>query len=61
MTEPHQQSHGMIGLRTALILYALLIAAACFVLKGLALAITVVVVLALAAKSLVYHLRRRMD
>jgi hypothetical protein len=55
-TEPKE---GVIGLRTALILYALLIVAAFFALKGTALAIAVLVVFLLAAKSFVHHLRRR--
>ncbi|MBV9500130.1 MAG: hypothetical protein JO138_12220 [Acidobacteriaceae bacterium] len=56
-----QPSRGMIGLRTALILYALLVTAAYFTLKGVALAIAVVIVLALAAKSIVHHLRGRIE
>ncbi len=60
MMQP-QPSGGMIGLRTALILYALLVTAACFALKGVALAIAIIVVLALAAKSLVHHLRGRIE
>lgn len=55
-TEPKE---GVIGLRTALILYALLIVAAFFALKGAGLAIAVLVVFLLAAKSFVHHLRRR--
>ncbi len=55
-TEPKQS---VIGLRTALILYVLLIAAAFFALKGTALAIAVLIVFLLAAKSFVHYLRGR--
>jgi hypothetical protein len=51
----------VIGLRTALILYALLIVFAFISLKGTALAIAVLIVILLAAKSFVHHLRRRME
>jgi archaellin len=60
MNDP-EPSHGVIGLRTAFILYALLAVAAFFSLKGTALVIALVVVAALAAKSYVHHVRSRME
>jgi hypothetical protein len=56
-----EPSRSVIGLRTALILYALLIVAAVATLKGTALAVAVLIVLALAAKSYLHHVRGRMD
>lgn len=53
--------HGIIGLGVALTLFALLIVAALLTLKGMALAIALIIVLALAAKTFVHHLRRRLD
>lgn len=58
---PNEPSRGVIGLRTALILYALLILAAIATLKGTALAVAVLIVLALAAKSYVHHVRDRIE
>jgi len=58
---PQEPSRSVIGLRTALILYALLLAFAFATLKGTALAIAVLIVLALAAKSYVHHVRSRME
>lgn len=58
---PQEPSRSMIGLRTALILYALLLVFAFATLKGTALAIAVLIVVLLAVKSFVHHLRRRMD
>jgi hypothetical protein len=57
----HEPSRSVIGLRTALILYGLLIVAAFFTLKGTALAVAVLIVLALAAKSYLHHIRGRME
>lgn len=57
---PNEPSRGVIGLRTALILYALLVLAAIATLKGTALAVALLVVLALAAKSYLHHVRGRM-
>ena len=56
-----EPTRSVIGLRTALILYALLIVAAFFTLKGTALAIAVLVVFLLAVKSYVHHVRSRME
>jgi hypothetical protein len=56
-----EPSRSVIGLRTALILYGLLIVAAFATLKGTALAVAVLIVLALAAKSYLHHIRGRME
>jgi hypothetical protein len=58
---PQEPSRSVIGLRTALILYALLLVFAFATLKGTALAIAVLIVVLLAVKSFVHHLRRRME
>jgi hypothetical protein len=58
---PNEPSRSAIGLRTALVLYALLIVAAFATLKGTALAVAVLIVLALAAKSYLHHVRDRMS
>jgi hypothetical protein len=50
----------VIGARTAFILYAALMGAAFFTLKGKFLTLAVIIILALAAKSFVDHLRRRL-
>jgi uncharacterized membrane protein len=49
----------MISLRTALILYAVLLGFAFATLKGTALALAVIIVLGLAIKSYMYYLRNR--
>lgn len=59
--KPNEPPRSVIGLRTALILYALLVIAAVATLKGTALAVALVIVLALAAKSYLHHVRGRMD
>ncbi len=51
----------MIGFRTALGLYALLVIVAALTLHGTALMLALVIVVGLAAKTLVDYLRRRMD
>ena len=51
----------MIGLRTAMILFAILIAASFATLHGVALAVALIIVLALAAKAWVHHLRSRIE
>jgi hypothetical protein len=55
-----QEPKSLIGLKTAFILYAVLIGLAIATLKGKPLALAVIIVLALAAKSYVDHLRRRL-
>lgn len=51
----------MIGFRTALILFALLAGAAVATLRGTPLAIALIFVGALAAKSWVHHARSRIE
>ncbi len=58
---PPEHSRGVIGLRTALILYGLLVLASFATLKGTALVIALIIVLGLAAKSYVHHLRGRIE
>jgi hypothetical protein len=55
----HETPRGVIGLRAALILYAVLIGASIATLKGPALVIALLIVGALAAKSIVYYFRSR--
>jgi len=57
MSEPPRT---IIGARTAFILYGALLAAAYFTLKGKFLSLSVIIVLAIAAKTCVDHLRRRL-
>jgi hypothetical protein len=54
-------STGMIGLRTAMLLFAALAAIAFATLKGPALYIILLIVFALAVKAFVHHLRRGLD
>lgn len=58
---PPEHSRGVIGFRTALILFGLLVVASFATLKGTALFIALIIVLGLAAKSYVHHLRRRIE
>lgn len=58
MPEPER---GVIGIRTALILFAVLIAASCLALRGTALVIALLIVGALAAKSIVHYFRGRIE
>ncbi len=51
----------MIGIRTAFVLYALLLIAAAVTLHGIALYLALIIVLGLAAKTVVDHFRRRLD
>lgn len=51
----------MIGIRTAMILFAALTVLAFATLKGAALWIALLIVLALAVKALVHHLRSRIE
>lgn len=51
----------MIGIRTAMLLYALLVGASLTTLKGTPLALALIIVLGLAAKSYVHYLRRRLE
>jgi hypothetical protein len=60
MKAPKSHS-GMIGIRTAMLLFAVLAAIAVATLKGPALYIILLVVIALAAKAWVHHVRRGLD
>lgn len=56
-----EQPRSMIGFRTAMVLFALLVAASFAVLKGVPLFIALLIVFALAAKAYVHHLRSRIE
>ena len=56
-----EQPRGVIGFRTALLLFAVLVVVAFATLKGMALALALIIVLALAVKTCVHHLRRRIE
>jgi hypothetical protein len=56
-----EPARSLIGLRTALILYALLIAFAVWTLKGTALILVLLIVGALAAKSILHYFRERLE
>ena len=58
---PPETSRTIIGIRTALVLYALLLIAAFATLKGTALYIAIVIVLGIAIKTYVHHLRRSLE
>jgi hypothetical protein len=60
MNGPESQS-GMIGIRTAMLLFAVLAVVAWATLKGAALYIILLVLFALATKAFVHHLRSRID
>ncbi len=51
----------LIGIRTAMVLYGLLLLASVLTLSGAALALALIVVLALAVKSYLHHLRSRLE
>jgi len=61
MTGDDQRPQTVIGFRTAMILYGVLILAAFASLKGTALALGLIIILGLAAKTVVQHLRERME
>jgi hypothetical protein len=56
-----ESEQGAIGIRTALILYGLLTGACFATLQGAALVIALLIVGALAAKSIVHYFRRRIE
>lgn len=56
-----QPTRSVIGLRTALILYALLIVIALLTLKGSALILALLIVGALAVKSVLHYFRERLE
>jgi hypothetical protein len=53
---PPEPSRTIIGIRTAMVLYALLLVAAFATLKGTALYIALIIVLGIAVKTYVHHL-----
>ena len=64
---PHEEpaepepARSVIGLKTAMILYALLVGASFATLKGVARAIALIIVFGLAVKSYLHYLRSRID
>ena len=56
-----EPTRSVIGLRTALILYALLIAFAVWTLKGTALILALLIVGALVVKSILHYFRERLE
>jgi hypothetical protein len=56
-----QPTRSVISLRTALILYALLVVFAVLTLKGTALVIALLIVGALAVKSVLHYFRERLE
>lgn len=56
-----EPSRSVISLRTALILYALLIVFSVWALKGTALILALLIVGALAVKSVLHYLRERLE
>jgi len=57
----HEPSRSLIGLRTAIILYALLVVASFVMLKGMPRIIALVIVLGLAVKTYLHYLRSRLE
>jgi hypothetical protein len=51
----------MIGIRTAIALYAVLVVASVWTLKGTPLALALIIVFGLAVKTYVHHLRSRVE
>lgn len=58
---PPDPSRTVIGIRTAMVLYALLLVAAFATLKGTALYIALIIVLGIAVKTYLHHLRSRIE
>ncbi|MBV8834394.1 MAG: hypothetical protein JO217_00415 [Acidobacteriaceae bacterium] len=56
-----ERPQSVIGFRTALILYAVLAIAALASLKGTFLALALIIILGLAAKSVIHHYRERLE
>jgi len=55
------EGESVIGLRTALLLYGVLVIVAFLTLKGAARTLTLIIVGALVAKSIVHYYRERME
>jgi hypothetical protein len=58
---PPEPSRTIIGIRTAMVSYALLLVAAFATLKGTALYVALIIVLGIAAKTYLHHLRDRLE
>lgn len=58
---PSEPSRTVIGIRTAMVLYALLVVAAFATLKGTALYIALIIVFGIAVKTYLHHLRSRIE
>ena len=58
---PEGPPRTLIGVRTALALYAVLVVFAFLTLKGKALYIALLIVFGVAAKTFLHHLRRRIE
>jgi hypothetical protein len=58
---PPEPSRTVIGIWTAMVLYALLLVAAFATLKGTALYIALIIVLGIAVKTYLHHLRNRIE
>ncbi len=58
---PSEPSRTVIGIRTAMVLYALLLVAAFATLKGTALYIALIIVVGIAVKTYLHHLRSRIE
>ncbi len=58
---PAEPRSSLIGLRTAIFLYAVLVIVSCLALRGKPLYLALIVVGGLAAKSYVHYLRERVD
>ncbi|MGI9075566.1 MAG: hypothetical protein ACR2JB_30525 [Bryobacteraceae bacterium] len=58
---PPEPSRTIIAIRTAMVLYALLLVAAFTILKGTALYVALIIVLGIAAKTYLHYLRERLE
>jgi hypothetical protein len=58
---PPEESRTLIGIRAALVLYAVLVVVAFVTLKGKPLYLALIIVFGIAAKTLVHHARNRVE
>jgi uncharacterized membrane protein YiaA len=58
---PPERPRTLIGIRAALTLYAVLVVIACVLLKGKALYLALIIVFAVAAKTLLHYARNRIE
>ncbi len=58
---PPEPPRTIIGIRTAMVLYALLLVAAFATLKGTALYVALIIVLGIATKTYLHYLRSRLE